>query len=533
MKLKHQKVLLTRSETLADKLAIYSRRIIRTLSKDSIPSSSSDKIQQQNRRNLLDLDPGDFPFVCTYDLFLTMLRSAMDSHDPTLSDDQSKTNARVRVVYFKSFRHRYWTHFPLDIRKSLSVDLVFSEIMGIIKGSIYTCQTLESLDAKKYQELSVRVAPNFSSSNDRSRVFRIFQRYEELKLESREIDSIDVVVSLFRRLRDDRHMKSLLASIFHEFYVDKIQDLRCIDIFLLLTLGNDPRSFHFGGDTAQGISQDSTFRFQDVKAIFHNQFGPQSAGIRYEDFAKPFLFTLSCNYRSHQDILSLASSVMDLLFSHFPDTVDKLDPEVGTLIGPTPDLFLGCDSSILRNCGSEDSPSPHEVLFGAEQVILARDEEQKAKLVQSVGESALVLTILQAKGMEFEDVILFNFFNSAPDTVGWRSIQRSTMASSSTFGAAKHAALCSELKHLYVAITRARIRFIMIEESENNAQPFIDLMTLRSALPLIETTSIQSPISPKRFKSYNHEPRMIRIDGLHMEKSSWLERFCRSMPMFS
>lgn len=217
VKLKHQKVLLTRSETLADKLAIYFKRIIRTLSKDSIPSSSSDKIQQQNRRNLLDLDSCDFPFVCTYDLFLTMLRSAMDSHHPTLFDDQSKTNARVRFVDFKSFRHRYWTRFPLALRKSLSVDLVFSEIMGTIKGSIYTSQTLQSLDAKKYQELSVRVAPNFFSSKDGSRVFRIFQRYEELKLESREIDSIDVVVSLLRRLRDDQRMRSLLASIFREF----------------------------------------------------------------------------------------------------------------------------------------------------------------------------------------------------------------------------------------------------------------------------------------------------------------------------
>ena len=174
LKLKHQKILLTRSETLADKLAIYSRRIITTISKNSIPSSQSDRIQQQNRRNLLDLDSGDFAFVCIYDLFLTMLRSAMDSHHPTLFDDQSKTNARVRVVDFKSFRHRYWNLFPLDLRKSLSVDLVFSEIMGTIKGSIYICQTLQSLDTKKYQDLSVRVPSNFSSSKDRSRVFRIF-----------------------------------------------------------------------------------------------------------------------------------------------------------------------------------------------------------------------------------------------------------------------------------------------------------------------------------------------------------------------
>ena len=422
-----------------------------------------------------------------------MLKNAMDLLKPMPSTGVFKTDARADLVDFKAFRYRYWPHIPPDLRKNLSADLVFSEIMGTIKGSIHACTAFRSLTALEYQALSARVAPTFPSSDDRSKVFRIFQRYEKLKAEADETDSIDFVISLLRRLREDHHMKSQLVTCFHDFYVDEVQDLRCVDISLLLTLGNDPRGFHFGGDTAQGISQDSTFRFQDVKALFHAHFGPRSTAVGQEDLAQPFLFTLSRNYRSHQGILSLASSVIELLFTNFPDTVDRLGPEIGTLAGPVPDLFLGCDRSILINRTSGELASTHEVLFGAEQVILTRDEEQKSKLVHSIGEAALVLTILQAKGMEFEDVVLFNFFSSTPDSVGWRSIQRSTMDEPSKFDAIKHAALCFELKHLYVAVTRARIRFIMIEESEDNARPFIDLMTLRSALPLVEVTSATSP----------------------------------------
>ena len=452
-----------------------------------------DQSHQSDQLTLLDLDLGDFPFVCTYDRFLVMLKNAMDLLKPMPSTGVFKTDARADLVDFKAFRYRYWPHIPPDLRKNLSADLVFSEIMGTIKGSIHACTTLRSLAALEYQALSVRVAPIFPSSNDRSKVFRIFQRYEKMKAEAGETDSIDFVISLLRRLRDDHHMRSKLVTVFHDFYVDEVQDLRCIDISLLLALGNDPRGFHFGGDTAQGISQDSTFRFQDVKALFHAHFGPQSTAIRQEDLAQPFLFTLSRNYRSHQGILSLASSVIELLFTNFPDTVDRLGPEIGSLAGPVPDLFLGCDRSLLIRRPSGELASTHEVLFGAEQVILTRDEEQKAKLVHSIGEAALVLTILQAKGMEFEDVVLFNFLGSTPDSVGWRSLQRSTMNETSKFDARKHAALCSELKNLYVAVTRARIRFIMIEESEDNAQPFIDLMTLRSALPLVEVTTATSP----------------------------------------
>lgn len=59
--------------------------------------------------------------------------------------------------------------------------------------------------------------------------------------------------------------------------------------------------------------------------------------------------------------------------------------------------------------------------FGAEQVILVRDAEAKTYLQAQIGNVALVLTILQAKGMEFDDVILWNFFSRSPNI---RSIRR-------------------------------------------------------------------------------------------------------------
>ena len=39
-----------------------------------------------------------------------------------------------------------------------------------------------------------------------------------------------------------------------------------------------------------------------------------------------------------------------------------------------------------------------------------RDEDAKARLQAEIGDLALVLTILQSKGMEFDDVILWDFF---------------------------------------------------------------------------------------------------------------------------
>lgn len=503
---------MTRSETLAEKLRTYSRSLVATLSRKEILPSSGFKPELSDQRTLLELEPSDFPLVCNYDQFLVMLETAVDSFGRGALGDISKKPTRNNPIDFKAFRNTYWPHFPLDLTKGLSPHLVFSDIMGVIKGSILTCKNLIFLQAHEYQDLSIRVAPNVTSAADRVKVFRIFELYERFKHKAGELDSIDRVVHLLEQLREDTNLRTLLARHVHEFYIDEVQDLRCLDIELFLSLGNDPCSFNFGGDTAQAISQDSSFRFQDVKALFHEHFSRQSINVGQEALAHPQLFTLNRNYRSHQGILSLASSVMTLLWRNFPDIVDNLGPEVGSLAGPVPVLFLGCDASVLLHNDSEDSSSPvHELLFGAEQVILTRDEDGKAGLVQKIGETALVLTILQAKGMEFDDVILWDFFSSTPDPAGWRSLQHSSHEDSSTFDVVKHAAICSELKHLYVANTRARVRFLIIEGSERAPQPFIQLMTTKTAVALLEVTSATSANFNEKVKAL--QPR--RSDDPH------------------
>jgi hypothetical protein len=55
-----------------------------------------------------------------------------------------------------------------------------------------------------------------------------------------------------------------------------------------------------------------------------------------------------------------------------------------------------------------------ELDFGAEQVILVRDDIVKKRVQSEIGETALVLTILESKGMEFDDVFLIDFFTSSP-----------------------------------------------------------------------------------------------------------------------
>lgn len=77
--------------------------------------------------------------------------------------------------------------------------------------------------------------------------------------------------------------------------------------------------------------------------------------------------------------------------------------------------------------------------FGAEQVILVRDNEAKADLKTEMGDSALILTILESKGMEFDDVVLFNFFSGSSHSASYRCLHLLSDTKEGTFDEKNHA----------------------------------------------------------------------------------------------
>ena len=103
-------------------------------------------------------------------------------------------------------------------------------------------------------------------------------------------------------------------------------------------------------------------------------------------------------------------------------------------------VSVHCEPGVLvsSNVG-QGNASDRTAEFGAEQVILVHNEEAKARLQAEVGNVGLILTILQSKGMEFDDVILWNFFTDSPYPAGLRSLATLDGKDTTTaFDARKH-----------------------------------------------------------------------------------------------
>jgi hypothetical protein len=125
--------------------------------------------------------------------------------------------------------------------------------------------------------------------------------------------------------------------------------------------------------------------------------------------------------------LNLANSLISAIEIFFPQTIDKLIKERSDIDGLKPIVL---DSSLLENLfyillGKQKSSDPSSLLnggaggpaeFGCDQVIIVRDQESKKKVPQ-VLQHALCLSVYECKGLEFEDVILYNFFTDAPEDI--------------------------------------------------------------------------------------------------------------------
>jgi len=240
----------------------------------------------------------------------------------------------------------------------------------------------------------------------------------------------------------------------------------------------NPDGLFWAGDTAQTISVGSSFRFNDLRAFIHRVDKKRvaedaSAIIAHEP---PELFELVVNYRSHGGIVSCAHSIIGLITNFWPDSIDNLAEERGVVDGGKPVFFTGWEEGNARYDQFLFGSNDNQIEFGARQCIIVRDEESKQRLREELGrEIGVIFTVLEAKGLEFDDVLVFNFFNdSTVSEQQWRvvlnAIPEETNGRGSihapTFDSIRHAGVCADLKSLYVAITRARKNMWIVDRSD-------------------------------------------------------------------
>jgi superfamily I DNA/RNA helicase len=318
-----------------------------------------------------------------------------------------KTGVSFEVDYDYFARHFFPGARKYHIAK-VTEHLCWTEIFSVIKGSVES-HTYRGgyLPEKVYLEASQLPL----NTAEKMAIYEIFCQYERWKARVMGYDFMDFVNYVLRQIRYNRHKEISL----HYLQVDEIQDLPKSVVYLLCQVVE--QGVFFSGDTAQTIAKGINFRFSDLTDLFRNHL---------PGLAKPTTMQLTVNFRSHNSILQLANSVVSVLEQFFPKSIDRLRKERSNLQGPRPVLVDHSDIEVLfmllsdqsRAQPSKDIAARPRLEFGCDQVIIVRDQAEKEKVPRLL-QHALCLTIYEAKGLEFEDVILLNFFSSCPVHASW------------------------------------------------------------------------------------------------------------------
>ncbi|XVF85504.1 hypothetical protein PTKIN_Ptkin17bG0122900 [Pterospermum kingtungense] len=485
--------------------------------------------------SFVDIPANAYPLAITLQKFLIMLdRTIGNSFFERFNDARELLNweagsawiflqnfIRTREVNFEKFCSIYWPHFNAKLTKKLDSSRVFTEIMSHIKGGLRSGDSCDGrLNEDGYVNLSEGRASTLSR-HERQMVYDIFQDYEKMKGENGEFDMADLVIDLHHRLQSERYEGDMMDFV----YIDEVQDLTMRQIALFKHIcKNVSEGFVFCGDTAQTIARGIDFRFEDIRSLFYTEFVLESKSARNDGKKEKGqlskCFQLSQNFRTHDGVLRLAQSVISLLYHFFPSLVDKLSPETSLILGEAP-IWLESeneDNAVVRIFGNNGSGGGQMVGFGAEQVILVRDDPAKNEILKYVGKQALVLTIVECKGLEFQDVLLYNFFGTSPLKNQWRVVyeymngQGSLEANCSfpSFKPEKHNILCSELKQLYVAITRTRQRLWICDNVEDFFKPMFDYWKEKCLVQVRKlddslAQAMQVASSPEEWKSRGYK----------------------------
>ena len=316
-----------------------------------------------------------------------------------------------REITYQLFQAEIWPKMKKSSKKKIDYHptLVWTEIRSFIKGSAEALLSENGvLSLEDYESLGKKKAPNFSA--DRKVVYDLFCVYQRVHSSNRMFDEADLVFNIHQRLQ---RIPAPEWSI-HQFYVDETQDFTQAELSLLIRCCRFPNDLFFTGDTAQSIMRGIAFRFDDLKSLFHH--AKKAAGIKgdHHDFIRvpKKVYQLTHNYRSHAGILRLASSVVDLLLYYFRDSFDRLQKDEGLFEGPKPVLLESCSPADLAMILQGNQRQSSRIEFGAHQVVLVVSNEARATMPEEL-KHGLVMTIYEAKGLEFDDVLIYNFFKDS------------------------------------------------------------------------------------------------------------------------
>lgn len=325
---------------------------------------------------------------------------------------------------------------------------IWTQFRTFIKGSYEATSMQRPLALEEY--LSLGADRCRLTDEQRRRAYRFFESYRRVLKDKGWWDEVDRATFTYDALRT-RFQEEGTVALYDRIYVDEIQDITQAEITLLfLVTGNNYDAMFFAGDTAQTVSQGVDFRFEEIRSIVHALSEGKKRLERPEKLAR--------NFRSHNGILRVSNLVLNRLHTAFPASASKLPPDTGLVLGPRPGLITMNYKEIA------------EIIKKNTRLrVLVRDEFKLDTLKELGAGADSCIGIRDAKGLEFRDVVILDFFLHIKKDKVLQRAWKDLLIPRANEVLEVPVSMELELKLLYTAITRSCDRLFFIETQASQA----------------------------------------------------------------
>jgi hypothetical protein len=346
------------------------------------------------------IGPTDGSKFVTFDRVLTELENALPKVDGIRDSFPEGL-----FMKFSTFKRDVY-----DGNKGIDALIVWTNIRSFLKGSIEALQNNSKSKGIFVSEDEFLSETNFGkkrcrlTTSQRKIVYEIFLSYKEKLAKTNAWDNCDRIVALVQRLVAAKTSHPNLFDglqswcNWSKIYIDEVQDYVQSEILLFFHLGGAGNLF-LAGDPAQNVTKGVEFRFDDIRSVGYHIAGENRKLIPQ----KPKIVNI--NFRSHAGILNAAASILSQMFAYFPDSAKQLGRDDGLFKGPQPGMFHKIKRDTMAELLSKR-------LNGT--VVLTHDECVE-EVAEKLGGYELVYGIRRAKGLEFKNVIIVDFFSSLPN----------------------------------------------------------------------------------------------------------------------
>jgi hypothetical protein len=357
---------------------------------------------------------------------------------------------------------------------------LFEEFRGVITGPATDKSWLTREDY-----LALGVKESIFLAEEREVVYGIFEKYLSFLTENKLYDSNIISHQYLNRI--EPHYDFII--------VDEVQDLTNIQLYLIIKSLRRPQDFILCGDSNQ-IVHPNFFSWSKVKTLFY----------KHEDLsgADNVIRILNTNYRNSPQVTDIANKILKIKNQRF-GSIDKeshyLVESNGHNQGEV--IFLQDNDKIKQELDKKTKAS-------TQFAVVVMTVEQKPA-AQKHFSTPLVFTIQEAKGLEYENIILYNFLSQEEER--YREISKGV----------NHEDLTQDIKYsrakdktdkslevykfyvnsLYVAITRAIKNLYWIENAPK--QRLLDLVGLREAKDNLELVNQNSSLDAWRQEAHKLE----------------------------